>query len=81
MGGQLGNVAFVIWRESVEALLVIGILNAWLARQQVDGGRGRFFGRASPRAFCSPWSWARRWFCLAKRFLTAPNKLIRPPLC
>jgi high-affinity iron transporter len=33
LGGQLGQVAFVIWRESVEALLVIGILNAWLARQ------------------------------------------------
>ncbi|MFZ5790567.1 MAG: FTR1 family iron permease [Pseudomonadota bacterium] len=33
MGGQLGQIAFVIWRESVEALLVIGILNAWLARQ------------------------------------------------
>ncbi|EJW13269.1 High-affinity iron permease [Rhodovulum sp. PH10] len=35
--------AFVIWRESVEALLVIGILNAWLARQQVDLLRGRIF--------------------------------------
>ena len=30
---QFGNVAFIIWRESVEALLVIGILNAWLAQQ------------------------------------------------
>ena len=43
MGGQLGNVVFVIWRESVEALLVIGILNAWLAQQQVDASRGRLF--------------------------------------
>ncbi|WP_296518888.1 FTR1 family protein [Rhodopseudomonas sp.] len=43
MGGQLGNVAFVIWRESVEALLVIGILNAWLSRQQVDAARGKLF--------------------------------------
>lgn len=43
MGGQLGNIAFVIWRESVEALLVIGILNAWLARQQVDAARGRIY--------------------------------------
>ncbi|ABD89166.1 FTR1 family iron permease [Rhodopseudomonas palustris] len=43
MGGQLGNVAFVIWRESVEALLVIGILNAWLTRQQVDAARGKIY--------------------------------------
>jgi high-affinity iron transporter len=40
---QFGNVAFVIWRESVEALLVVGILNAWLARQHHLAGRGRTF--------------------------------------
>ena len=40
---QLGNVAFIIWRESVEALLVIGILNAWLARQGEIAGRGRIY--------------------------------------
>lgn len=28
----MGQVAFIIWRESVEALLVVGILYAWLAR-------------------------------------------------
>lgn len=33
MGSQLGNVVFIIWRESVEALLVVGILNAWLQGQ------------------------------------------------
>lgn len=43
MGGQLGNVAFVIWRESVEALLVIGILNAWLSRQQAEAARGKLY--------------------------------------
>ena len=43
MGGQFGNIAFVIWRESVEALLVVGILNAWLARQTADAGRGRVY--------------------------------------
>ena len=43
MGTQFGNVAFVVWRESVEALLVIGILNAWLARQDDIAGRGRTF--------------------------------------
>lgn len=40
---QLGNVVFIIWRESVEALLVIGILNAWLAGQQEIAHRGRVF--------------------------------------
>lgn len=42
LGSQLGNVVFVIWRESVEALLIIGILNAWLRHNDV-GGRGRLF--------------------------------------
>lgn len=42
MGSQLGNVVFVIWRESVEALLVIGILSSWLHRNDI-GGRGRMF--------------------------------------
>jgi high-affinity iron transporter len=35
MSAQIGNVVFIVWRESVEALLVIGILSAWLA-EQVD---------------------------------------------
>lgn len=42
MGSQLGNVVFVIWRESVEALLIIGILNTWLRHNDL-GGRGRAF--------------------------------------
>jgi len=42
MGSQLGNVVFVIWRESVEALLIIGILNTWLRHNDI-GGRGRIF--------------------------------------
>jgi high-affinity iron transporter len=28
----MAQVSFIIWRESVEALLVVGILYAWLAR-------------------------------------------------
>lgn len=36
---MMGDVLFVVWRESVEALLVIGILYAWL-RRQPDAGRG-----------------------------------------
>ena len=26
----MGEIAFIVWRESVEALLVVGILYAWL---------------------------------------------------
>lgn len=43
MGSQLGTVVFVIWRESVEALLVIGILNAWLSRQGEIDRRGKLY--------------------------------------
>lgn len=31
------NAAFVVWRESVEALLVVGILYSWLRQQQAVG--------------------------------------------
>ena len=33
------QIAFIVWRQSVEALLVVGILYAWL-RQSPDGRRG-----------------------------------------
>ncbi|TIU89904.1 MAG: FTR1 family iron permease, partial [Mesorhizobium sp.] len=33
MSMQDFNVIFVIWRECIEALLVIGILNAWLGQR------------------------------------------------
>lgn len=35
MSGQFGQVAFIVWRESIEALLVVGILAAWISRTQV----------------------------------------------
>jgi high-affinity iron transporter len=42
--GSFGNVVFIVWRESIEALLVIGILQAWLGQQGEDGRtRGRAF--------------------------------------
>ena len=28
---MLAQITFIVWRESVEALLVIGILHAWLS--------------------------------------------------
>lgn len=39
MGSQ---VAFILWRESIEALLVIGILSSWLTARQA-GRRARLF--------------------------------------
>ncbi|MBS1180137.1 MAG: family iron permease [Proteobacteria bacterium] len=40
---MFGSIAFVVWRESVEALLVIGILDAWLRAETRDTGRARLF--------------------------------------
>lgn len=36
----MGQVLFVVWRESVEALLVVGILYAWLKNGGADARRG-----------------------------------------
>jgi high-affinity iron transporter len=36
----MGQVLFVVWRESVEALLVVGILYAWLSNGDADARRG-----------------------------------------
>jgi high-affinity iron transporter len=41
----MDQVAFIVWRESIEALLVVGILYAWL-RTSPDGRRGL------------PWLWS-----------------------
>lgn len=38
-----GNVIFVVWRESVEALLVVGILAAWLSANAPEARRARAF--------------------------------------
>ncbi|PZA10225.1 FTR1 family iron permease [Rhodopseudomonas palustris] len=40
IGSQFGNVVIVVWREGVEALLIVGILNAWL-RANDGSGIGR----------------------------------------
>lgn len=40
---MFGSIAFVVWRESVEALLVIGILDAWLRAEARDTGRARMY--------------------------------------
>ena len=43
-GRNIGNVVFIVWRESIEALLVIGILQAWLSQQGESGfSRGSIY--------------------------------------
>ena len=39
MAAQYGNIIFVMWRECIEALLVIGVLNAWLGVRPVPERR------------------------------------------
>ena len=36
----MGQILFIVWRESVEALLVVGILYAWLKNGDADARRG-----------------------------------------
>jgi high-affinity iron transporter len=38
----MGNALFIVWRESAEAMLVVGILYAWL-RQRADAATGMRF--------------------------------------
>jgi high-affinity iron transporter len=41
----MGQVVFIMWRESVEALLVVGILHAWLSNTpEAAGGRRWLWG-------------------------------------
>ena len=49
----MGQVIFIVWRESVEALLIIGVLYAWLSatpgaargKRWLAAGAGGHFGR------------------------------------
>ncbi|SCK30672.1 FTR1 family protein [Vogesella sp. LIG4] len=38
----MGQVLFIVWRESVEAMLVVGILHAWLSHNAADSGGKRW---------------------------------------
>jgi high-affinity iron transporter len=56
-----GNVIFVVWRESVEALLVVGILQSWLSTNAPDARRARAFlwsGVAAGLAVAGLLGWA-----------------------
>lgn len=55
----MGNALFVVWRESVEAMLVIGILYAWLKRNPVSGGlRALYSGVGAGIALALLLGWA-----------------------
>ena len=55
-----GQIIFILWRESIEALLVIGILFSWLARNN-----------AGPRAKAYLWGGVLAGFALALAFALA----------
>lgn len=56
----MANVLFVVWRESVEAMLVIGILFAWLRRQDdyPRGVRALWCGIGAGVALAAALGWA-----------------------
>jgi high-affinity iron transporter len=50
----MGNALFIVWRESAEAMLVVGILYAWLKRRSdaTIGMRYLWGGVAALHRFC-----------------------------
>ncbi len=53
----MGQSLFIVWRESVEALLVIGILHAWLRQQPAAGGALRMLWSGVAGALAWPCCW------------------------
>lgn len=41
---MFAQVFFIVWRESIEALLVIGILHAWLSHNEASGAKRYLWG-------------------------------------
>ena len=56
----MGNAFFVVWRESLEAFLIVGILHAWLKANRDSGGgrRALFAGLAAGAALALLLGWA-----------------------
>jgi len=54
----MGQSMFIVWRESVEALLVIGILHAWLRQQPGAGNALRMLwaGVAAGLGLAAAWA-------------------------
>lgn len=55
----MGNALFIVWRESFEALLIVGILYAWLKQNDPEGGlRALWFGVAAGIGVALALAWA-----------------------
>lgn len=56
----MGNAIFIVWRESIEAMLVVGILYAWLKRNDRDGRgmRALWVGVIAGIALAAALGWA-----------------------
>ncbi|MDC8756637.1 FTR1 family iron permease [Janthinobacterium fluminis] len=54
----MGNALFIVWRESVEAMLVVGILYAWIKRNDGAGMRALWAGAAAGIALAAALGWA-----------------------
>ncbi|WP_296000205.1 FTR1 family protein [Rugamonas sp.] len=54
----MGNALFIVWRESVEAMLVVGILYAWIKRNDGAGLRALWLGVAAGVALAGALGWA-----------------------
>ncbi len=79
----MANSLFIVWRESVEAMLVVGILYAWLKRQDGAGFGALWLGCAAGIALAALLGWsmvtvqgelsgaALEWFQIAILFIAA----------
>lgn len=54
----MGNALFIVWRESVEAMLVVGILYAWVRRNDGAGMRALWLGVAAGVGLAGLLGWA-----------------------
>lgn len=55
----MGNALFIVWRESLEALLIVGILYAWLKQNDPEGGlRALWIGVATGIGAALALAWA-----------------------
>ena len=54
---MIAQIIFVVWRESIEALLVIGILQAWLRHSGTARARRYLWGGVLGGGWLQPLLW------------------------
>jgi high-affinity iron transporter len=58
----MGNAAFIVWRETIEAMLVVGILHGWLpARSELLPAQRRRALRWLWGGVGAGWRWQKGW--------------------